>query len=147
MNRNYKAKQSFKKYGCMIKYWSAIQSFPRKATVPHLWHLVCVLVMHVDINYRSVSLQQSRCATVLGSGGHGGGLFSIRPWSRQLAVCTGLEALATVVPLCHRVVLWGSSSATASPSGDSVTAMDRLQGAPLNSSMRLSRLTLMEGIS
>ena len=47
----------------------------------------------------------------------------------------------------HRVVLWGSSSGTASPSGESVTARNLLQGAPLNSSMRLSRLTLMEGIS
>lgn len=66
----------------MNKYWSVIQSFPQKATVPHLWHLVCVfVVMHVDINYRSVSLQSNRCATGLGSGG-GGRMFSIRPWSR-----------------------------------------------------------------
>lgn len=43
----------------------------------------------------------------------------------------------------HRVVASRSSSGAAS----SVAGSDLLQGAPLNSSMRLSRLTLMEGIS
>lgn len=49
----------------------------------------------------------------------------------------------------YSVVLWDSSSVRGSPSGEwSSTAMELRQVAPtLNSSSRLSRLTLMEGIS
>lgn len=48
----------------------------------------------------------------------------------------------------YSVVLCDSSSIMRSPSGESAMARELRQGAPtLNSSSRLSRLTLMEGIS
>lgn len=48
----------------------------------------------------------------------------------------------------YSVVLCASSSITCSPSGESAMARELRHGAPtLNSSSRLSRLTLMEGIS
>lgn len=47
----------------------------------------------------------------------------------------------------HSVVLWPSSSDTDSPSGELTAAKKLRRGTTLNSSNRLSRLTLMEGIS
>lgn len=48
----------------------------------------------------------------------------------------------------YSVVLCASSSITRSPSGESAMARELRHGTPtLNSSSRLSRLTLMEGIS
>ncbi len=47
----------------------------------------------------------------------------------------------------HIVVLWPSSSDTDSPSGELTEAKKLRHGATLNSSNRLSRLTLMEGMS
>lgn len=47
----------------------------------------------------------------------------------------------------HSVVLWPSSSDTESPSGELTAARELRHGTTLNSSNRLSRLTLIEGIS
>lgn len=144
-----------------MQYSSKFQSFLLKATVPPLWHFGVFFFLfsfgssnHTNLlasSWKSLVCLQPVADVREGSfsGWHWcGQCVSIGPWRRQLKSMYSHRGSGKwcLWVIGHRVVLWGSSSGTPSPSG-SVTAMDLLQGAPLNSSMRLSRLTLMEGIS